>query len=120
MIGVLLPALRTPPTNWGSSPNAVTNEITSAFIGATLLITLPIVLSNEANDSRATILPPSSWNRLANASETLRAHLIGCDAGRDGEDAFVQELLRRRRGILDVARDEGDLRPSLDQLGGAG
>jgi hypothetical protein len=46
--------------------------MTSACIGATLLMTLPIVLSPEAKASRSTIFPPSSWNRFANASETLR------------------------------------------------
>ena len=72
MIGVLLPALRMPATNCGSSPNAVTNEITSAFSPATLLITLPMSLWNDVKDWRSTIFPPSSWKRFANASETLR------------------------------------------------
>ncbi len=72
MIGVLFPALRMPATNCGSSPNAVTNEITSAFSPATLLITLPIVLVERRERLPVDDLAAELWKRFANASETSR------------------------------------------------
>jgi hypothetical protein len=57
---------------------------------------------------------------LALRAEALRAHLVGRRAGRDREQALVEELLRRGRAVLDVAGVDRDLGALLDELRGAG
>jgi len=92
----------------------VTNEITSALIGATLLITFPIVLSPEANASRSTTVPPSSSNRFANASETLRKYVrqVEANEGRRKDVLSSQE----REEIKALRREVAQLRRANEIL----
>ena len=53
---------------------------------------------------------------LALRAEALRPHLVGADARRDREHAAVDRLLHDRRGEVDVARREDDVRALPEQL----
>ena len=68
---------------------------------------------------------PSSWagaaqreRELALRAEALGSHLVGRHAGRASGPGLMNSW-NGRGGVLDVAGDEGDLRPGLDQLGRA-
>jgi hypothetical protein len=63
---------------------------------------------------------PDREGEPALCAEALRPLLVGGHARREGEDALVDELLSRRRRILDVTGDERDLGAGLDQLRGTG
>ena len=62
---------------------------------------------------------PEAEGELALRPEPLRAHLVGADARRHGEDAAVDRLLDDRGREVDVARREDDVRARSEQAGGA-
>src|SRR5205085_2295133 len=63
---------------------------------------------------------PEAERELSLRPEPLRAHLVGADARRDGEDAAVDRLLDDRGREIDVARREDDVRTRTEQAGSAG
>ena len=109
MIGVLFPSARRPPTNGASPSNAVGNAITSAFVGATLLIAFWIVLEKDVKPSSWTTVPPSSVNRALNKSATFWKYarrLSLTMTARRQPRAYAYSAIAARLVLGDVAERE--------------
>ena len=81
----------------------------------------PALLPRELGHRGAFVLRDvaEAEGELALRAEALRPHLVGADARGDREDAAVDRLLHDRRGEVDVARREHDVRALAEQLRGA-
>src|SRR5918992_1231827 len=83
---------------------------------------LPSLLVRELGQRRPLVLRHVSVaeREPPGVAEPLRPHLIGADAGRDGEQPRLDALLGRRSRPVDVAGNPHDVGALVDQIDGRG